>query len=381
VLRRTADGYWAYVPNPPPTDLPFTTRLVRLLAEAERTLGELAGVGRMLPNPHLLIRPFIKREAILSSRIEGTVTRLDELLRFEAEPDGASANPDDLEEVLNYVAALDHGLKRLGEGMPLCLRLLKEIHAQLMRGVRGGDRRPGEFRRVPVFIGRIGQTYDTARFVPPHHLDLDPLLQSFERFLNQPGELPIIAQLALAHYQFEAIHPFEDGNGRLGRLLITLLLCERGVLPQPLLYLSAYFERHNDEYRDHLLAVSQRGTWTEWLEFVAAGVMEQARDALLRARRMMELQQTYRQRMQAASHSSGTLSIVDHLFQSPFITIAGVCRLLGVTHRAGTLNVQKLMQQRILQETSPTRKTNRVYYAPEILHLLDADLSGPASRP
>ncbi len=353
-----------------------------MLTDAERTLGELAGVGGMLVNPHLLIRPFIKREAILSSRIEGTVTRLDELLRFEAEPENPISQPDDLEEVLNYVAALDLGLQRLQEGFPLCLRLLKEIHARLMQGVRGSDRHPGEFRRVPVFIGRLGQDYDSARFVPPHHLDLDPLLQHFEQFLNQPGDLPIVAQLALAHYQFEAIHPFEDGNGRLGRLLITLLLCERKVLPQPLLYLSVYFERHDTAYRDHLLAISQRGSWSEWLEFFAAGVTEQARDALIRGRRLMELQQIYRGRMQAASQSSGVLVLVDHLFQAPFITVPGVQKLLKVTHRAASLNVQKLMENGILQEIQPPRKTSRIYYAPEILHLLDAELEqGTATSP
>jgi Fic family protein len=346
---------------------------VRKIADAERALGELAGVGRLLPNALLLIRPFLRREAVLSSRIEGTVTRLDQLLLFEVQPNSNVEDESDIREVLNYVMALTYGLERIKEGMPLCLRLLREIHSRLMDGVRGGEKRPGEFRHCPVMIGRQGQGFADARFVPPHHTLLDPLLADFERFLNEPGDLPLVVQLALAHYQFEAIHPFMDGNGRIGRLLMTLMLCERNCLPQPLLYLSAYLERHNQPYRDHLLQISQKATWAEWIEFFAVGVTEQSRDAILRARRMLDLQQIYRDRMQQASQSSGVLRLVDHLFAAPFLTIPGVARLLDVTHRSATLNVEKLIQQDILKETEPAKKTRRVFYAPEILNLLNVD--------
>lgn len=374
-LEPGPDGTWTFVPSSLPKEIGFSTSQVRQIANAERALGELAGVGRQIPNAYLLIRPFIKREAVLSSRIEGTVTRLDQLLLFEAQPDAEGDQLADVEEVLNYVAALNFGLQSLADGMPLCLRLIRGIHGKLMDGVRGGEKRPGEFRTCQVIIGRHGQSLNSARFVPPHQAALPPLLDDFERFLNEPGDLPIVAQLALAHYQFEAIHPFMDGNGRVGRLLITLLLCERGVLPQPLLYLSAYLERHDNEYRDHLLHVSQRGTWQDWIDFFARGVEEQARDAVRRAGRLIDLQQSYRDRMQRVSQSSNVLRVVDELFSSPFITIPGMARFLDVTHRAATLNVEKLIDQKILRETEPGKKSHRVFFAPEILDLLSADLT------
>ncbi len=372
-LERAPEGHWAYLPAPLPPALTFDSRTVRYLAEAERALGELAGVGGMLPNPHLLTRPFARREAVLSSRIEGTVTRLDELLRYEAQPEPESSANEDVREVINYVQAMGHGLARLAEGLPLCLRLLREVHGRLMEGVRGGEKRPGEFRTCPVMIGRTGQTLADARFVPPPPASLDSQLRDFECFLNEPGDLPVVVQLALLHYQFETIHPFTDGNGRLGRLLITLVLCARGVLPHPLLYLSAYLEHHDREYQDHLLAVSQRGTWDEWIRFVARGVAEQAADAIRRARSMLELQRRYRERVQAVSQSSAVLRLVDELFAAPFVTMPGVSRLLEVTHRAAKLNVEKLVAAGILHEADPGRKTKRVYFAPEILALLGAD--------
>jgi Fic family protein len=245
-----------------------------------------------------------------------------------------------------------------------------------MQGVRGGDKRPGEFRNVPVLIGRSNQSYAEARYVPPRPAELPSLLADFEKFLNhRDSELPLIAQLALAHYQFEAIHPFADGNGRVGRLLITLMLHERGALPSPLLYLSAYFEKHNDEYRDHLLRISQRGSWPEWIDFFAAGVAEQSRDAIARINRLLELQAEYRQRIQTRTNSTITLRIADQLFSSPFITAAGTARLLEITHRAAGQNIEKLVNLRILRETAPKKKTGRVYFAPEILELLEGEMA------
>lgn len=367
-LISIARDAWAFLPHPLPPPLTFPAASARKISAAERALGELAGVGSYVPNAFLLLRPFIQREAVLSSRIEGTVTRLDQLLLFEAQPDEENS-PADMQEVRNYVRALEHGLTRLAEPLPLCLRLLRELHATLLEGVRGGEKRPGEIRNCEVMIGRSGQSFAAARFVPPPHTMLDAVLQEFERFLNDPGELPLVAQLALAHYQFEAIHPFMDGNGRVGRLLISLMLAERGALPQPLLYLSAYFEKHGREYRDHLLAVSQRGEWLAWIDFFADGVAEQAADALLRARQLLTLQQSYRERVESAR----LLRLVDHLFTAPFITIPGVAKLLHLSHQAATQNVEKLVAQKILKNTDPKRKKNRVYYAPEILTLLEAE--------
>lgn len=336
-------------------------------------LGELAGVGRMLPNPQLLIRPFVRREAVLSSRIEGTVTRLDQLLLFEVQPEEEKDRPPDWGEVRNYVAAMESGLENLRDGMPLCLRMIRNLHDELMKGVRGGEKQAGSFRTCPVYIGKQHQSIADARLVPPPQTELDRLLGDFERFLHLPGDLPVIVQLALMHYQFEAIHPFNDGNGRIGRLLITLMLCERGLLPQPLLYLSAFFEKNRNEYYDGLLEVSRRAAWAEWIAFFARGIAEQSHDAIRRTRGLLDLWQTYRQLMQRKAQSAKVLQLVDQLFASPFITIPGAARLLGVTYRAAQLNVEKLIEATVLNELSPKRKTNRVFFAPEILALLQAE--------
>jgi Fic family protein len=351
-----------------PPSLSFNLPLLRRLVDAERALGELAGFGRMLPNPHLLIGPFLRREAVLSSRIEGTVTRLRQLFLFEVRPE-AEPEPADVTEVSNYVRALEYGLQRLKD-LPVCLRLLREIHERLLEGVRGTDKKPGHFRDCQVIIGRHGQSLAEARYVPPLPGALNQLLRDFERFLNATTELPLVVQLALVHYQFEAIHPFMDGNGRIGRLLISLLLCQRGCLPQPLLYLSAYLERNNEAYRDHLLAVSQKGAWNEWIDFFAQGVAEQALDSIQRSRGLLDLWQKYRRRMQSVSQSSAVLRLVDELFASPVITISKAEQLLAISFRAAQLNIEKLQAEHVLKEITGKQR-NRVYIAPEIMALLE----------
>lgn len=374
-LIRSPQGHWTFepVPLPPkPEALGLDVPLVCLLSEADRALGELSGVGRMLANPHLLIRPFLRREAVSSSRIEGTITRLDQLFLFEAEPEHA-AHPTDVTEVVNYVRALEHGLQLLQQKMPLCLRLIREVHTKLMESVRGGNKRPGEFRQCGVMIGQHGQDYDQARFVPPEHTALEPLLRDFERFLNRSGDLPAVVQLALAHYQFEAIHPFMDGNGRVGRLLITLMLCERGILPQPLLYLSGFFEQHDEEYKDGLLNVSRTGSWRDWIGFFARGLTEQARDAVGRTNRLLDLGKQYRQRVADVAQSAAALRLLEELFASPFITASRAATALDLTYQAALYNVNKLVEAGVLREMTG-RTTNRIYVADEILHLLDAPL-------
>ena len=347
----------------------YDSALTNVLNEAFFALGQLRMVGVLLPNPHLLIHPFVRREAVLSSRIEGTVTRLDQLLLFEAQEE-ATDGDSDVAEVVNYINALEYGLKRLGDGMPLCLRLLREVHEQLLSGVRGAEKRPGQFRRCEVMIGRRGLSYDDARFVPPSHTALDPLLRDFERYLNVPGDLSVVAQLAVTHYQFETIHPFMDGNGRLGRLLITLMLCERQVLPLPLLYLSVYFERHDNEYRDLMLEVSRRGEWVEWITFFARGVAEQAGDAVQRSQRLLELWRGYRQRVQDAGQPAFVLSLVDRLFAAPAVTITGAAKLMGVSFPTAQKYVESLEAAGVLTEATG-RARKRTYMAQEILRLLD----------
>jgi Fic family protein len=211
---------------------------------------------------------------------------------------------------------LEYGLKRLDE-LPVCLRLVGELHEKLMQGVRGYAQRPGEFRYVQNYIGQQGQPINTARFVPPPVDQMNQCLQELEKYWGNPSELPALVELALIHHQFEAIHPFRDGNGRIGRLLITLLLCERKLLPQPLLYLSAYLERNRNAYMDHLLAISQRGAWVEWVNFFLRGVAEQSQDAVERLNRLLELWRGYRQKLQLAQSSALCLKLVDELFRIP----------------------------------------------------------------
>ncbi|MGH7372019.1 MAG: Fic family protein, partial [Candidatus Methylomirabilales bacterium] len=233
---RTPQGYWAFVPNPLPPPIQYDPETVGLLSDADRGLGHLAGIGQLLPNPHLLIAPYIRREAVLSSRIEGTQASLSDLLYFEAAEEEPPRAPD-VQEVQNYVRAMEYGLKQLKK-LPLSLRLVREIHAILMGGVRGEQRRPGEFRQTQNWIGPPGCSLVEATFVPPPVSEMNDALGAWEKFLHEVKDIPPLVQCAVLHYQFEAIHPFLDGNGRAGRLLITFFLCERGYLPQPLLYLS-----------------------------------------------------------------------------------------------------------------------------------------------
>jgi Fic family protein len=301
------------------------------------------------------------------------------LFLFEAEPDQV-AHPADVEEVRNYVRASEHGLARIREGYPLSLRVVREVHEALMQGVRGGNKQPGEFRQCDVRIGKHAEAWDESRFVPPSHTALTPILRDFEKFLNTPADRPVVVDMALMHYQFETIHPFMDGNGRIGRLLFSLLLCERGLLPQPLLYLSAYLEQHNDEYRDHLLAVSQRGEWSGWIRFLARGVTEQARDAATRAGRLLDLWREYQRKVGSLTRAGAAVRLVDLVFTHPFITIPNAANFLDQTYPAAQNNVEKLVEAGILREMAATSNP-KVFMADEILRLLDAPLTDTTPSP
>jgi Fic family protein len=370
-------AYHAFVPNPLPPDLPLDTALVRTLSDADRALGELAGLGRTMSNPNLLIRPFIHREAVLSSRIEGTQADLTDLYAYEAGQlsfPGAKPRPpeSDVREVLNYVHALEYGLQRL-ETLPVSLRLIRELHERLMTGVRGDRATPGEFRRSQNWIGRPGCTLNEAEFVPPPVPEMQEALHELEKYLHHDCPYPPLVRIGVIHYQFEAIHPFLDGNGRVGRLLISLLLVHWDLLPLPLLYLSAFFERQRQDYYDLLLAVSKRNAWREWLLFFLRGVKEQARDAVARARRLQDLQLEWRQRLQATPRTSALLlQLVDELFQTPAITVSRVQKLLNVTHRAANQMIARLVQKNILRPV-PGQSRNRQFLAQQILDVLNED--------
>lgn len=362
----TAGGTAAFVPSPLPPEVNLSWRLLDLALRAERKVGHLQGTGRVLPNPHLLIQPFARREAVLSSRIEGTQASIGDLLLFEI--GNPAPEQHDVREVANYVAALEYGLTRV-EQLPVSLRLIRELHSKLMTGVRGDSQAPGEFRRVQNWIGKPGTKIAQATYVPPPVAEMHAALDAFEKFLHSKSHLPALIRLALVHYQFEAIHPFLDGNGRVGRLLITILLQTERLLDQPLLYLSAFFEKHRDEYYERLLNVSKRGAWDEWVEFFLRAVHDQAEDAVRRAGALLELREQYRSRVTEGRHSALMLGIIDRLFQSPAVTITGLARDVGASYPAAKQNVEKLVAARILEPLSETR--NRAYMAREILALIE----------
>jgi len=368
-IVKNADGQWAFIPNPLPPDLEFTNVTLALLSQADQKLGELAGVGKMLPNPHMLIGPFLRHEAVLSSRIEGTLVTEEELLLFEVSPSSEAKTPD-VREVANYVRALEYGLERMKE-LPVSLRLIRELHERLLEGVRGADRRPGSFRTIQNYIAKPAQPIQDARFVPPPPTELGPALDQFEKFLNPNSGLPLLIELALTHYQFETIHPFVDGNGRIGRLLLSLLLCERGPLAKPLLYLSAYFEKNREQYVDLLLGVSRSGAWQEWIQFFLRGVAFQSQDAILRSQKLLELWLQYRGRMQTARASALGLNLIDALFSTPALTVPMAAARLKITYASAQLNVDKLVKAEILREVTGNRR-NRVYVAPEIVQIISS---------
>ena len=349
---KVAEGAEAFVPNPLPRELDLDPPLVFILDRASRAVAKLSGLGETLPNRYLLVRPFVRREAVLSSRIEGTQASLSDLLEYEA-AGKQRGGPGDVHEVANYVAAIDHGLARLSD-LPLSMRLMNEIHAELLRDVRGRETTPGELRVRQVWIGAPGTPIEEARYVPPPADLVRDLLTDLEVFLNEEINMPPLVQVALMHYQFEAIHPYNDGNGRIGRLLIVLFLCAKDVLPTPLLYLSAYFEELRSTYYDELLNVSTTGDWKPWLRFFLRGVEIQAQDAIVRSRRLLQLLEDYRERLKR-QRSANAYRLLDELFQSPFMTTPLATRLLGITNAAARRLLRRLVQIGILQENTSTR--------------------------
>ena len=364
-IIRTAQGYHAFVPAPLPPALEYPQPLVRLLSAADAALSELSGLGRILPNPHLLIAPYIRREAVLSSRIEGTRTSLSDLLADEGgQP--PHAPPDDVHEVRNYVVALDYGIERL-KALPLSLRLVRELHQRLMQGVRGERATPGEFRRSQNWIGPYGSTPANAPYVPPPPAEMHDALAAWETFLHSRGELPDLVQCALMHEHFEAIHPFLDGNGRVGRLLITLFLIERGRLSQPLLYLSEFIERNRDDYYRSLMRVRTHGDWNGWLHYFLAGVEWSARRASRQAQQLLALRADLHARLAGQPRA---LPLIDALFENPYLDSGRVKRLLGVSDPTARKLLAALEAAGIVRETSG-RNWGRQYLAEGVLAALD----------
>ena len=379
VARKTVDGYVAFFPEPVPRRVQLPSDVMVLLDEATGAVHRLGGVGRLIPNRHLLIGPHLRLEAVLSSRIEGTETDVSQLLRYEAGQTPPPDEADDAREVRNYVLAMEHGLQRVRDGFPVSVRLLREMHELLLNDVRGQHRRPGELRTSPVWIG--GNSLADAVFVPPPPLEMGVALADLERFLHE-RELPLLVQLALAHHQFEVIHPFLDGNGRIGRLLIPLMLVLRGALPEPLLYLSAYFEQHRSEYYDHLLLTSQRGDLMPWLGFFLHGVRRQARDAEERTVRLVELQHKMRSELLDEGRPNSVVRLAEHLFSTPILTAARTESLLGVTRPTAHAAIDALVERGDLHEVTG-RERGRIYEAPRIFDAVygPVDIGEPAPDP
>ena len=362
-------GHKAFIPNPLPPNMTWNSTLVNALSRADYVIGQLAREGNRLPNPQLLMRPFITCEAVLSSKIEGTQTTLGEILATEA---GArvTRNPDDLQEVRNYIVALDYGLELLDK-LPLSLRLIKAVHAKLMQGVRGGHATPGELRRSQNWIGPPGCTLETAKYVPPPPGELIACLGQLESFLHN-RQMPTLIHIGLCHYQFEAIHPFLDGNGRMGRLLITLLLIERKMLPSPLLYLSAFFEATRDEYYRQLFNVSNQGSWDSWLIYFLNGVALQAEDVLSRAEQINTLLDKWQTQM-GGGGSQVPINMIQHFAVNPYLTTKNIAKDLGITYSTAQRNILKLQSQDIIQQINPNKR-DKVYCATEILNILEAPI-------
>lgn len=362
---RSLAGHDAFVPAPLPPVLTYDPALVLSLSKADAALSELSGLGRHLPNPDLLISPYVRREAVLSSRIEGTLTSLSELLLDEVE-DGPPAGEADRREVHNYVSALEYGLRRLRE-RPLSLNLVRDMHRILLTGVRGGHGTPGEFRREQNWIGPPNSSLATAEYVPPPPELLMDLLSDWERFLHVRDEMPDLIQCAVVHEQFEAIHPFSDGNGRLGRLLVTLFLIARGRLSQPLLYLSAFIESRRSDYYDSLQRVRTDGDWRTWLLFFLTGVAEVAHEGVQQAGELMDLRETYRSRLSGRARA---LTLLDELFVNPYITVARAADRLHVSKPTAAQAIDVLQQNGMLQEVTG-RQWRRVYVAAPIMEAIE----------
>jgi Fic family protein len=346
-------GYRAFIPAvlPPDPPLDFDTELTRLLSDADRALGRLDGVASVLPNPDLFVAMYVRHEAVLSSQIEGTQSTLEDVVQFEASG-AVSDHPKDLEEVVNYVAAMNYGIARLPK-LPLSKRLLCEIHRKLLQGVRGAERQPGLFRTSQNWIGPPGCNLAGADFVPPPPHEMQVALDNFEEFLHDRNSLPVLVHCALAHAQFETIHPYLDGNGRVGRLLITLLLCERDILQQPLLYLSYYFKAHRAQYYDRLMAIRNDGDWEGWLKFFLRGVFEVSQGATDTARAILDLREEHRRAIaQQLPGSAYALRLLDYLYQQPILSIGMAEKHLSCAYVTAANLIDEFEELKIVNETT-----------------------------
>jgi Fic family protein len=369
---RQINGYKAFIPAPLPPDPPIQLRgeLERLLSKAALELGRLDGSIQILPNPNLFVFMYVRKEAVLSSQIEGTQSSLQDLLAAEAKI--LSINrPHDVGEVINYVTAMNYGLAQL-EDLPVSIRLIKEIHAKLLQGVRGSQMTPGELRKSQNWIGPSGCTLAEAVYVPPPPHDVIRVLGEWETYLHEEDDLPLLIKIGLAHAQFESIHPFLDGNGRVGRLLITFLLCERKVLLKPVLYLSYYFKQNRTTYYERLQAIRETGDWEGWLVFFLKGIVEVSAQATETARRILELRENHRSHIteQFGRTTGNANRVLEALYERPIMSIKQVQAITKTAYPAANQLVKNLEESGILKEIT-NQKRNRQYRYDAYIRLFD----------
>lgn len=365
------EGYSAFIPSPLPPEPPLDQdqEIVRLLSDADRALGRLDGVCSVLPSPNFFVAMYVRYEAVLSSQIEGTQSTLEDVIDYES---GEQGTPKDVEEVVNYIKAMNHGLAQIRSGdLPLSLRLIREIHVKLMAGTRGSERNPGEFRRSQNWIGPEGCALKDATYVPPPVHEMTQALGDLEKFLHAPGDLPALIHCAYAHAQFETIHPFLDGNGRVGRLLITFLLCHRDILEFPLLYLSHYFKLHRMEYYDRLTAIRRTGDWEGWIKFFLRGVATVSRDAVTTAREIISLRERTRQKVaDTVGNMNGALPLLDYLFEHPAVTANQVKEQLNISFTQAGKILSRFEELGLIKETTGQKRNRRFRFDPylDIFH-------------
>ncbi len=369
------EGYSAFVPKPLPPAPPVSLdpELLTLLEQSGTELGRLDGIARVIPDPDFFVSMYVRREAVLSSQIEGTQSTLEDLLEREI---GAGAGDDrtDVLDIVNYVQAMNFGLERL-QSLPLSLRLIREIHRELLKDGRGSHAAPGEFRKTQNWIGPDGATIEQATFVPPPVPEMMKALDQLERFLHEESPYSTLIEVGLAHAQFETIHPFLDGNGRVGRLLNTFLLVQRGVLRKPLLYLSYYFKLHRTEYYDRLMAVRVKGDWEGWLAFFLRGVVQTAREATATAERIFELREGHRAAILERGLGENALRLLSELFRRPLINVNLAAELLGTTYPTASRLVSGFEELGILEEITGQRRSRIYRYEPYVSLFDDAPIA------
>lgn len=374
-VRREPGKKWAFYyfsPAPIPRELALEPRTIELLSEADAALGQLQGLGQLIKDPELLVGPYLRREAVASSRIEGTQASLSDLLQAEAD-DEVRARSDDVAEVGRYLAATRHAFEAI-KTLPISQRLVREVHEILLKGVRGEEKMPGELRRTPVWIGAAHDRPDTAVFVPPLPDEVPEALADWERFVNEAAGVPTLIRCGLMHYQFETIHPFLDGNGRIGRLLINLMLAEEGRLDHPLLYLSGYFEAHRSEYYSRLQRVREAGEIQQWLQFFLHAVKEQAKDAIARSMELVQIRERYL--VTASATRSNLPQLANMLFENPFVTVRTVQKNCELSNQGARNLINRAVTLGWLQEVGAFGRGGRTYWvAPEIFSVIDSPMA------